>query len=239
MNERLMSVVSLGGVEAGGAEWVIQCDFDGTISRRDVIDSLLARFGMPGWQDLEAAWERGEIGSRECMQKQVALLDMSREALHAELEQIELDPTFAAFARAAQAAGMPVQIVSDGLDYAIEVLLRRAGLQDLQVFANHLTVVGPQRWALENPWQQPGCQSGNCKCAHWQASVARGARVLYIGDGRSDFCVAGKVDFVLAKASLLTYCREQQIAHAAFASFDEALTLLPTILAQAKPELAL
>src|SRR4051812_17596784 len=49
------------------ADWTVLCDFDGTISLRDVTDSLLERFGRPGWRELEQAWERGEIGSRECM----------------------------------------------------------------------------------------------------------------------------------------------------------------------------
>ena len=47
--------------------WMVQSDFDGTISVLDVTDSLLQRFGQPGWQELEDQWERGEIGSRECM----------------------------------------------------------------------------------------------------------------------------------------------------------------------------
>jgi hypothetical protein len=33
--------------------WTILCDFDGTISVEDVIDSLLDRFGRPGWKVLE------------------------------------------------------------------------------------------------------------------------------------------------------------------------------------------
>src|SRR2546425_827163 len=44
--------------------WMVQSDFDGTISLLDVTDTLLNRFGKPGWQELEDAWERGEIGSR-------------------------------------------------------------------------------------------------------------------------------------------------------------------------------
>ncbi|MGO3742031.1 MtnX-like HAD-IB family phosphatase [Kerstersia sp.] len=238
MSEGLRQKVEPPGRQAGAPAWVIQCDFDGTISRRDVIDSLLLRYGKDGWRALEEAWERGEIGSRECMQQQVALLDMSREELHASLAEIALDPGFAPFAAAARAAGIPVQIISDGLDYAIQVLLGREGLQDLPIFANHLLEAGTRGWRLENPWRQPGCDSGNCKCGHWQAQAAGGARVLYIGDGRSDFCVAGRADFVLAKASLLAHCRQQRLPHAAFEDFHEALALLPGILAPAaRPEL--
>src|SRR5256885_4063475 len=72
--------------------WMVQSDFDGTISLLDVTDTLLNRFGKPGWQELEDAWERGEIGSRECMKGQVALLDMDEAELRAHLDTIEIDP---------------------------------------------------------------------------------------------------------------------------------------------------
>ncbi|KQX97176.1 hypothetical protein ASD22_07705 [Rhodanobacter sp. Root480] len=58
--------------------WTILCDFDGTISVEDVIDSLLDRFGRPGWEVLEQNWRASRIGSCEGMAGQVDLLQMSR-----------------------------------------------------------------------------------------------------------------------------------------------------------------
>ena len=52
----------------------VYCDFDGTITRGDTIDVLLERLAHPSWKEVEARWERGEIGSRECMAQQVPLL---------------------------------------------------------------------------------------------------------------------------------------------------------------------
>src|SRR5256885_16374397 len=84
-----------------------------SISLLDVTDTLLNRFGKPGWQELEDAWERGEIGSRECMKGQVALLDMDEAELRAHLDTIEIDPGFAGFVAAAQAHGMVGQVGSE------------------------------------------------------------------------------------------------------------------------------
>ena len=61
--------------------WTILCDFDGTISQEDVTDSLLMRFGRPGWDALEVDWRAGKIGSRQCMAGQIALLDCSEDEL--------------------------------------------------------------------------------------------------------------------------------------------------------------
>ncbi|GAA4336081.1 MtnX-like HAD-IB family phosphatase [Pigmentiphaga soli] len=214
-----------------GWGWTIQCDFDGTISVEDVTDMLLGRFGMPGWQALETAWERGEIGSRACMQGQVALLDMGAEELDAQLRTVEIDPSFPDFVAAAQELGIAVQVVSDGLDRAIRDVLGRHGLGHLPVIANRLLPAGGRRWRLESPWASPACAraSGNCKCERLAEQQAVRGRVLYVGDGSSDFCVSGKADLVLAKHRLIDHCRAHAIAHVPFADFREALALLPTI----------
>lgn len=210
------------------SDWMVQSDFDGTISVLDVTDTLLQRFGRPGWQALEDAWERGDIGSRECMTGQVALLDMSERELKAHLDTIEIDPGFIGFVAEARLYGIPVQVVSDGIDYAIRHVLHRYGLDHLDVIANHLVQTGEREWQLESPWSSARCAraSGNCKCERLAEQRAMYGRVLYIGDGSSDFCVSGKADFVLAKHRLIDYCASHGIAHARFEHFDQATAQL-------------
>lgn len=210
------------------APWMVQCDFDGTISERDVTDSLLQRFGQDGWQALEDAWERGEIGSRECMKGQVALLRMTLQELDEHLDQLEIDPGFVGFVRAAQARGLPVQVVSDGLDYAIRRILARHGLGHLPVVANRLVQMGERSWRLDSPWSSAKCTraSGNCKCERLAEQRALNFRVLFVGDSTSDFCVSGRADHVFAKYKLIAHCEANGIAHTAFARFSEVTPLL-------------
>ncbi|ALM85200.1 MtnX-like HAD-IB family phosphatase [Bordetella sp. N] len=209
--------------EQCASRWMIQTDFDGTISRQDVMDTLLDRYGMTGWEALEGAWERGEIGSRACMTAQVRLLSMSVAELHESLKQITIDPQFARFVALARELRIPVQVVSDGLDCAIKTVLTREGLGDLPILANSFQPAGPRRWTLGTPWARGNCASANCKCGHLAREQTAGQRVLYIGDGRSDYCVAGKADFVLAKGSLIAHCRENNIPHAEFRGFGDAI----------------
>lgn len=208
--------------------WSVQCDFDGTISVCDVTDTLLQRFGRPGWQALEDAWERGDIGSRECMKGQVALLDMSDAELRAHLDTLEIDPHFAAFAAAAARWGLPLQVVSDGIDFAIQHVLARHGLGHLPVIANRLVQAGGRSWRLESPWASSACvrASGNCKCERLAEQRAARGPVVFVGDGSSDFCVSAQADFVLAKSRLIDHCRAHGIAHAPFHDFGDALALL-------------
>lgn len=204
--------------------WAIQCDFDGTIGVGDVTDALLERFARPGWQELEARWVAGEIGSRECMKGQVALLDMSLAELDDFVDGVDIDAHFAAFAATAERLGIPLEISSDGIDYAIHRILRRHGLAGPPVRANHLVQLDERRWRLASPYSSSACESacGTCKCELLKPSAAVRRKVLFVGDGQSDFCVAGKADFVLAKAKLIDHCVRRSIDHAAFDTFEDA-----------------
>lgn len=208
--------------------WNIHCDFDGTISRVDVIDALLERFGASGWNALENDWRAGRIGSRECMSGQVALLDLDRAELDDYLAGATIDPGFPSFVAEARRLGMGLQIVSDGLDLAIHAILARHGLA-LPVAANQLTAVSTRRWALASPFQSNGCASGTCKCACIDRGRSQLGKSLLIGDGASDFCAASHADFVFAKSRLIDHCIDHDIAHVAISGFDEATALLPML----------
>ncbi len=85
--------------------WTLICDFDGTIAQQDVTDVLLERFASVEWKLVERSWQAGRLSSRECLQRQVELLRVTRVQINAMLPQITLDPAFAAFVAMAQAAG--------------------------------------------------------------------------------------------------------------------------------------
>jgi 2-hydroxy-3-keto-5-methylthiopentenyl-1-phosphate phosphatase len=215
------------------SDWTILCDFDGTIAVEDTTDTLLERFGQSGWEKLETDWREGRIGSHDCMAGQVALLDMNRAELDAHLAERTIDPAFAAFVRAAHRSGLHIEVLSDGLDYAIRTILGRNSLDWLPITANRLESAGERTWTLAFPNAYSACRvaSGTCKCARADSARIGRKRVLLIGDGASDFCIAESADFVFAKDKLIAHCREKNIAHAAIDGFADALDLLPALIA--------
>jgi len=212
--------------------WTILCDFDGTAAVDDTTDTLLETFGCAGWEVLEDDWRAGRIGSHDCMAGQVALLDMSRAELDRHLDERELDPVFPEFVRAMRARGVHVEIVSDGLDYAIGRILGRYGLDWLPVTSNGLQTVAEREWRLTFPNAGAACRvaSGTCKCARAERAQSMRQRVLLIGDGASDFCIAEAADFVFAKGKLVAHCIAKKIPHAPIEGFADALTLMPALL---------
>ncbi|MEO6137650.1 MAG: MtnX-like HAD-IB family phosphatase [Luteimonas sp.] len=212
--------------------WTILCDFDGTVSLPDATDTLLEQCAAPQWKSIERDWRAGLIGSRDCMTRQIALIDASQLDLDQILDTIPIDPAFAQFVSLTQDAGITLTIVSDGLDHAISRILGNHGLGHLPIVANHLEQVGVRRWAMQSPHANATCrsQSGTCKCA-LAGSHADRANVLLIGDGQSDVCVSACADFVFAKARLLEHCRAAKVAHRPITGFAEAIALLPDLLA--------
>lgn len=215
--------------------WKILCDFDGTVCLPDATDEVLARCADPGWMLFERQWRDGLIGSRECMSRQVGLIDATEQQVDAVIDGIRIDPAFPRFVALARALGVELAIVSDGLDYAIHRILRRHGLDDLPLVANRFERVSERHWRLSSPHADAGCSanSGTCKCA-WAArarDTAGGARILLIGDGQSDTCVAARADFVFAMSKLLAHCRANGIGHRSIRGFEDAIALLPDLIA--------
>jgi 2-hydroxy-3-keto-5-methylthiopentenyl-1-phosphate phosphatase len=206
------------------------CDFDGTISVQDATDFILARFADAEWRDIEEQWKRGTIGSAQCMQRQVALIRASQRQLDAALDAIEIDPSFPAFADFCRSRRIALTVVSDGVDYFIHRILARHRLPPLQVIANQLTIHGnngDKRYRLALPFSQAACESGAAMCKCRCVRAAAGTRV-YVGDGRSDFCVANKPELVFAKGNLAEFCERQGIAFLPYRQFDDVAQALKT-----------
>lgn len=203
----------------------ILVDFDGTIASLDTTDALLERFAAPAWRDIEDEWRAGRIGSRECMIRQIDLVRATPAVMDGFIAELDIDPGFPGFVRLCERLGHSVTVVSDGLDRTVEAVLERHDL-DLAFHANHLEWRGGDRWALAFPHARSDCQSlaGTCKC-HFTSPTARELSVV-VGDGRSDFCVAGRADLVLAKSALRKHCQAANLSHVAFADFSEATALL-------------
>jgi len=166
------------------------------------------------------------VGSRECLSRQLALVKASPAELLGYFDSVEIDPDFPDFVDHVIGLGASIEVVSDGIEQGIARILARNYVTLLPILANRLRQVDHNSWRIDFPYASDACRaaSGNCKCK----STPRGKRVLVIGDGQSDMCVASTADFVFAKDRLADYCERNKIPHARFDSFAE----LPALLAK-------
>ena len=92
------------------------CDFDGTVTPFDVTDAILERFARPAWKTIEDDGVRGAISARQCMERQIPLIEAPLERLDAFLDTVPVTGGFVEFVRYSRSKGIPLGIVSDGMD---------------------------------------------------------------------------------------------------------------------------
>jgi 2-hydroxy-3-keto-5-methylthiopentenyl-1-phosphate phosphatase len=216
---------------------IVFCDFDGTVTQADVTDCILEELADPSWRELEAAWVGGLMGSRECLERQMALVRASSKELNALIDGIAVDPGFAGFYRFTEKCGLPFYILSDGFDYVIRRILRRAGADGELRNGKHLFTSALQlegsRVRVSFPHGARVCEHGcaTCKAAIIRR-VGRGHQpVIFIGDGLSDRFAVEEADLVFAKKQLLAHCRKKNIDCLPFDTFADIEATLKELLA--------
>lgn len=196
-------------------------DFDGTVTRTDVAEDLLQAFAPPEWWEIEQEHRARRIGTRETMIRQFALVRANEDEMVRFVdEHVRLDETFPPFVAACRTRGIPVEIVSEGLDFYLHHLLRKWGI-DVPARTNR-TRFEPGRVRIEYPYADPTCDlCGTCKLRRLFELRVAGYRVAYIGDGHSDLCPAVEADVVFAKRELAQLCREEAIEFIPFDTFAD------------------
>ena len=201
------------------------CDFDGTVSPRDVGAAFAERFS-PGGAAARVPelgdWFAGRVGHRAVTRAQCAQVRVRQDEALAFTRGFALDPAFAPFVLEARERGDVVMVVSEGFDFYVRGLLEREGLASLPLAANHLRFEPDGRVTPEFPFADPACdECGNCKAQHVRRHQAMGHRVVLVGDGGSDRHGALAADEVLARGSLLEWCREGGLPCTAFEDFAD------------------
>ncbi len=218
---------------------VVFSDFDGTITQLDVTDQILSQLAHPSWREIEREWMLGLIGSRECLERQIALVNAPVEELQAVIDSVPIDAAFTAFCKFTRKQRLPLYILSDGFDYVIRRVLKRAGVErhfrsGVNLFASALRV-DSRGLAPTFPHSPEPCEHG---CATCKAALIRRLRegrhpVIFVGDGMSDRFAVDLADVVFAKRHLLAYCRESGVACHPFDTFKDVQARLEELLAPA------
>lgn len=183
-------------------------DFDGTITTADTALYVLERHGAEGWREIDAAYVRGEIASRECLIDEWDLLPHDEALLIETASEVPLDPGFEPLVAALRASGAEVTVVSDGFGLTVYEVCEAIGLR---VISNRVD------WAtgrLEFPFEDRCCacsSCGTCKQAPVKAASQAGRTTVLVGDGASDRKAALLADVVFAKDGLARWCAANNV----------------------------
>jgi 2-hydroxy-3-keto-5-methylthiopentenyl-1-phosphate phosphatase len=221
---------------------IVFLDFDGTVTIRDATDAILDAFADRAWLDIEAAWIAGQIGSRECLSAQIALVTASSAQVNHLLDGIEVDRGLANLLEVCAAERAPVHILSDGFDYCIERILGRpdqnllAQLTGARIVSSSLRPDGV-RWraSFQHPLEPCAHGCATCKPAAMKRLNPTGALTMFVGDGFSDRHAAKGADVVFAKGRLASFCEEASIPYLPFGTLSAVAMDIKRLLAAGLP----
>ena len=214
----------------------VLCDFDDTTAVENVAELLLKHFSHDtAWQQLREQSQEKIISFKEYQERAFNSTGASREAMTALVRaQATFRPYFKELWRYCQTRSLPLAIVSAGLDFYVDALLEREGLEEIPRYTvkTRFTSEGisyeyPHTWDGWGGSTEDVCrQWGNCKCSVLGEYRRKGHSILYVGDGRSDFCPASVADQVFARGQLVQLCQETPVPYTEFGDFRDVIQWL-------------
>jgi len=208
-------------------ELIIISDFDGTITIQDVNNSIFDTFGDEKNVEIENKYINNEVGEKETLKNHYLNLNLTEKEFQEFIkEKIEIDPYFKDFLHYVKENQYKFVIVSSGFLNYINLILKENNIdEDLKIYANHLEFT-PGKIKTHflhdiKSCHQPFGICGNCKYKVVKGYKNKFKKVLYIGDGLTDRCVAELADYLFVKSgsSLEEYCQNKNINYQGFNSF--------------------
>ncbi len=212
------------------ARILVQCDFDGTVTIEDASFIMLDAFAGGEWRKINAEYEAGKITVGRFNSEAFSLVKATRHDLLKTIEgKVHIRAGFEDFAAYCRGNGIRLVIVSNGLDFYIEEILKGIGLPDLEFYASraefddlsvNVTYVGPDGTELDDSFKE----------AYVKRFHDEGYRIVYVGNGSSDFRPAQESDYVFATGTLLRACRRASLGCSPFDDFRDVVRELDTTL---------
>lgn len=204
--------------------WAVVADFDGTVTTFDVGDALCLHFGAATKEEVEASYDPS-VSVPRWMQRYLGGISASPLEIKKFLRKSVCPRKgllpFAAFCRKER---VPFEIASGGVDLYIDTLLRRWKLGFVKTFCgSHRRVAGGYR--LSYPMLR-GRSLEEFKASRVKALQRAGYKVIFCGDGPSDFPASKVADAVFARHRLLLICRANGVKARPLVSFDALISLI-------------
>lgn len=199
-------------------------DFDGTLVEPNVAILLVEEFCADGRRiahEVDEELHSGKITLREAWSRQAALFEANRLEEMAEwaVAHTPLRPGARELVDLLKRHHIPTTIVSGGLDFYIDPILRHAGIQ-LPVLSDRLEPSADGGLRLVHPFGHPTCRlCGICKAQVAYPEPRPPLRTAFAGDGSTDRYAAEVADLVFARRRLKLYCDRAGIPYYPFEDF--------------------
>lgn len=184
---------------------IIQCDFDGTITEDDASFYLLDAYAEGDWRSILKEYKEGRITVGEFNTRAFAMIKADESTLLSKLdENVRVRPGFRELLDYCAYRGFRFVIVSNGLQFYVEAILRALGVNGIEAHAAtnaferdgvRVQYVAPDGTVLQDGFKE----------AYMKLYLSEGYRVVYVGNGTSDSYASRHAHVVFATGDLLTY----------------------------------
>lgn len=202
---------------------LIQCDFDGTITEEDISFFLLDTFATGDWRQLLEEYREGKISVGHLNREAFAMVKADRQSLLESMKgNVKIRDGFHELVSYCRRECLRFVIVSNGLDFYIDRILKDLGLQDIEVFAAqtqflpeglHVQYIGPDGNMLDEGFKE----------AYVNSFLRSDYRIVYAGNGASDLPPAKRCHHIFATGELLVNCKESDVECVAFTDLNEVV----------------
>jgi len=202
---------------------LIQCDFDGTITEKDVSFLLLDAFADGDWRQLLTQYREGKISVNNFNTYAFAMVKADSQTLLKFAQgKVRIRAGVHELMTYCRREGFQFVIVSNGLDFYIKAVLRDIGIENIEIFAAQTRFspegietryIGPEGNQLENSFKE----------AYTGSFLSQGYRVVYVGNGISDIPAAKQAHYIFATGELLAYCRETNLNCIPFVDLNDVV----------------
>lgn len=204
---------------------VLVCDFDGTITENDNIIAIMKKFAPPEWVALKDDVLSQDISIKEGVGKMFALLPSAqkKEITDFILNDAKIREGFSEFVSYTKKAGIPLYIVSGGMDFFVKPILNGMIPED-HIFCNEADFSDSR---IHIHW--PNACDDECtnECGCCKPSIVRQIApnhdVIVIGDSVTDLEAAKLAKLVIARDFLLEKSEQLGLNYRPFHTFYDVI----------------
>ena len=207
----------------GAIKTILQCDFDGTITQDDQSFLLLDTFAKGNWRQLLSEYREGKISVGHFNTKAFAMVKEDKQTLIDFIRgKVKIRAGFNELLTYCRRNGFQFIIVSNGLDFYIDAILKHIGVNNIKVFAAQarfgsrgidVRYVGLNKSDLESQFKE----------TYIRSFLVDGYRVIYVGNGLSDISPAKLAYHIFARDELLAYCKEASLNCTPFIDLNDVV----------------
>jgi 2-hydroxy-3-keto-5-methylthiopentenyl-1-phosphate phosphatase len=202
---------------------LVQCDFDGTISEKDVSFALLDTFANGDWRKLFGQYKAGKISVGRFNTEAFAMVKTDKESLlEVVRDKTKIRPGFRELVALCDRKGFRLVIVSNGLDFYINAILEDIGMNNIEVFAAK-TEFRPQGIKVQYIGPDGGSLDEDFKKAYASSFLRSDYRIIYVGNGTSDILPAKLAYHIFATGDLLSLCKEMGLSCTPFNDLNDVV----------------